>query len=349
MLNRTNMASYREALGVTWSPQRFTDDWERFENLIIREDGADVGTLRLLEVDGGLEVRDLQVLPARQGLGIGAWALAEAKAFAATRGLEQLKLRVFVDNPARNLYSRSGFRVVKEEGGVMHMSCHLPLQAPRLARIAVPAEPYPRPKTLALFDFDGTITTGESMPVFVRRSTTRARLLLGQVLLAPMVVGYKLGLVQGVLIRRVIVRMAYARLPAAQLQAAGVTFAQDYLTTVLRPEAMQRIAWHKAQGHGVAVVSGGLDVYLAPWCRAHGVELICSSLQHQDGLLTGRYEGEQCVLQEKARRVRERYDLGAYAQVYAYGDTHEDQGLLDLATCRYYRGQEVEASMPLRG
>ncbi len=47
--------------------------------------------------------------------------------------------------------------------------------------------------------------------------------------------------------------------------------------------------------------------------------------------------------------MRERYDLAGYAQVFAYGDTHEDQGLLDLATHRYYRGQEVEASMPLRG
>lgn len=71
---------------------------------------------------------------------------------------------------------------------------------------------------------------------------------------------------------------------------------------------MQRIAWHKAQGHKVVVVSGGLEAYLEPWCDSHGVELICSSLQQSDGILTGRYEGRQCVLTEKARLVRERYD-----------------------------------------
>ncbi|MGE9665941.1 HAD-IB family phosphatase, partial [Escherichia coli] len=62
---------------------------------------------------------------------------------------------------------------------------------------------------------------------------------------------------------------------------------------------MQRIAWHKAQGHKVVVVSGGLEAYLEPWCDSHGVELICSSLQQSDGILTGRYEGRQCVLTEK--------------------------------------------------
>ncbi len=196
--------------------------------------------------------------------------------------------------------------------------------------------------SLALFDFDGTITLGETMPVFVRRSTTRARLVFGQLLLAPMVMGYKAGLVPGVMIRHVLVRMAYGGLPIAQLEEDGRAFAQGYLSTVLRPEAMQRIAWHKAHGHRVAVVSGGLDVYLAPWCRAHDLELICSSLEHRDGVLTGRYEGRQCVLEEKARRVRERYDLAMYQEVYAYGDTPEDRSLLDLATRRYYRWQEIE-------
>lgn len=198
---------------------------------------------------------------------------------------------------------------------------------------------------LALFDFDGTITTHETMPDFVRGSVSRPRLLLGQLLLAPFVLGYKSGLVSGVLIRRAIVRFGYTGAPVATIEAAGRHFAQTYLPQVLRPEAMQRIAWHKAQGHKVAVVSGGLDAYLAPWCDEHGLDLICSSLEHREGVLTGRYLGQQCVLAEKARRVRERYDVGACSIVYAYGDTAEDRNLLDLASKRYYRWQEVGAAV----
>lgn len=195
--------------------------------------------------------------------------------------------------------------------------------------------------SLALFDFDGTITTHETMPDFVRQSASRRRLLLGQLVLVPLVLGYKLGLVSGVLIRRAIVRFAYSGMPVATIQSAGQDFARDYLPSVLRREAMERIVWHKAQGHKVVVVSGGLDVYLVPWCNEHGLELICSSLQHRQDVLTGHYLGQQCVLAEKARRVRERHDLSAYTTVYAYGDTPEDRDLLGIATKRYYQWQEV--------
>lgn len=196
---------------------------------------------------------------------------------------------------------------------------------------------------LALFDFDGTITTHETMPAFLRRSIGRRRLWLGQCLLAPLVIGYKLGVVSGVRVRRAIVRVGYRGVPAATLQRAGDAFARDVLPGVLRPEAMARIEWHRAQGHRIVVVSGGLDAYLAPWCAAHGLELMCSSLAQRDGVLTGLYHGAQCVGPEKARRVRERFALDSFAAIHAYGDTPEDFELLQLAKHRTYRWQPMRA------
>ena len=104
---------------------------------------------------------------------------------------------------------------------------------------------------------------------------------------------------------------------------------------------MARIAWHRQQGDTVVVVSGGFDLYLKHWCAQHGLDLMCSSLEARDGVMTGRYAGAQCVGPDKARRVRERFDLSAYDIVYAYGDTPEDRELLALAHRRWYRGREV--------
>lgn len=156
---------------------------------------------------------------------------------------------------------------------------------------------------LALFDFDGTITTHETMPDFLSRSISRRRLLIGWILLAPIVAGYKIGLVSGGFTRSVLVRFAYTGMPVSALTIRGEDFAKDRLPHVLRPEAMERIAWHRAQGHKVVVVSGGLDVYLRPWCEAQGLDLLCSTLEVCDGRLTGRYDGEQCVLAEKATQI----------------------------------------------
>ena len=196
---------------------------------------------------------------------------------------------------------------------------------------------------LALFDFDGTITTREMLPAFMHLSVAPRRLALGKVLLAPLIVGYKLGFVPGTIVRAAIVRFGFSGVPLAKLEDHGLSFAQSALPPVVRPEAIERINWHKSQGDTVVVVSGAFDVYLRHWCHEHHVRLICSSLEHRDGILTGRYLGRQCVREEKARRVREEFDLSMYRRIYAYGDTREDLGLLALAHERYYRWEQVPA------
>lgn len=194
---------------------------------------------------------------------------------------------------------------------------------------------------LALFDFDGTITTREMLPAFVYSAVPPARLRIGKMLLAPWVAGYKLGWVSGISIREKIARAGFRGMREVDFLAAGERFAREALPPVLRPEAMARIAWHKDRGDTVVVVSGGFDVYLSHWCIAHGLELICSKLEVADGVLTGRYDGAQCVREEKPRRVRERYALGDFDAVYAYGDTPEDYALLEIANHRWYRGEPM--------
>ena len=194
---------------------------------------------------------------------------------------------------------------------------------------------------LALFDFDGTITTREMMPDFMRFAVPRIRLAIGSVVFAPLVAGYRAGLVSGSFVRSAIVHFGFRGVPEARLCEAGLQFSRRLLPGVLRPEATERIRWHQAQGDVVVVVSGALDVYLSHWCAQHGLGLICSRLESRNGVLTGRYRGAQCVGPEKARRVREEYDVDAFPLVYAYGDTQEDRELLDLAHRKYFRWREV--------
>ncbi|UNK48325.1 HAD-IB family hydrolase [Lysobacter sp. S4-A87] len=194
---------------------------------------------------------------------------------------------------------------------------------------------------LALFDFDGTITTREMFADFMQQAVPARRYSIGRVVLAPLVVGYKLGMVSANRVRSRVVDFGFRGVDLAHVQAEGERFSREVLPAVLRPMALERIAWHKAQGDKVVVVSGALDLYLSHWCAQHGLELLCSSLESSDGVMTGRYDGEQCAGEEKARRVRERFDLATYPVVYAYGDTHEDLDLLELADRRYYRWREV--------
>lgn len=51
------------------------------------------------------------------------------------------------------------------------------------------------PRTLALFDFDGTLTTVGTFPKFCRYVVSYPRLVLGGLLISPWLIGYQLGLV----------------------------------------------------------------------------------------------------------------------------------------------------------
>jgi phosphatidylglycerophosphatase C len=204
----------------------------------------------------------------------------------------------------------------------------------------------PAPSALALFDFDGTITRAETFQVFIRFAARPLRVAVGGLALSPLIVGYKLKLVHAASVRAPLVRLAFGGEPAAPIRERGERFAREVLPGLVRPEARERIAWHTKQGHTVAVVSASLDAYLRPWCESLGLDLICSELEERDGRLTGEYVGGDCYGAEKSRRIRARYPLERFARVYAYGDTHEDHEMLEMADEAYLRGQawQVRAS-----
>jgi len=193
---------------------------------------------------------------------------------------------------------------------------------------------------LALFDFDGTITFGDTFTPFIHFAVSRPRVVAGALLLSPMIAGYELGLVSTTRMRAAIVRVALSGRRAHEIAELGRCYARA-LPGLVRPEALARIRWHQDSGDEVVVVSASLDAYLHAWCSDLGVGLICSALEANAGILTGKYAGADCSGPEKARRVLAEYDLSRYSNVYAYGDTPEDKELLGLAHRRFYRWQEL--------
>ena len=122
-LSRANMAHYHAARGVEWNPHRFVAAWSGFENHLVVADDEVAGLLRLLAAGDALDIRDLQLLPAHRGKGIGTWAVARTINEAAARGFGIVRLRVFRESPALRLYRRLGFATDSvESDGKVHMS-----------------------------------------------------------------------------------------------------------------------------------------------------------------------------------------------------------------------------------
>ena len=100
---------------------------------------------------------------------------------------------------------------------------------------------------------------------------------------------------------------------------------------------MEKIVWHKEQGHKVVIVSASIECWLKPWCDKNGLGLIATKLEIKDGRVTGKFLTKNCYGIEKANRVKEGYNLDDYDYIYAYGDSRGDKELLALAHESHYK------------
>jgi phosphatidylglycerophosphatase C len=196
---------------------------------------------------------------------------------------------------------------------------------------------------LALFDFDGTITSNNTWTPFLTYAVRPSRMVVGRLLLLPVIIGHRLGVVPAGRGRQIANWVAFSGERITAIRQLGSEYARDVLPRTERQSALDRIEWHRSQGDDVVVVSASLNVYLGPWCDARNLSYICTTLEERAGRLTGRCIDGDCSGTEKVRRIKERFDLSRYTLLYAYGDTPDDREMLELAHRKYYRGKKVSS------
>ena len=195
---------------------------------------------------------------------------------------------------------------------------------------------------LALFDFDGTLTVNDNYTAFIRFTRSRPRFIFTMILLLPVIIGYKAGLVSSTRTRIIVSRAAFGGYSEKVIEEFGRRYADEVIPLHIRKKGFAFAERHRAAGDRIVVVSASLGSYLRHWCAAQGFECLCTELEAVDGVMTGRYIGGDCTGKEKAARVRSNIKLDDYDAIFAYGDTSEDKELLELAHRRFFRGTEVK-------
>jgi HAD superfamily hydrolase (TIGR01490 family) len=211
--------------------------------------------------------------------------------------------------------------------------------------MAAPADTAPAPaprRVVAAFDFDGTVTDRDTLVPFLVLAFGRRRVAAGFAALAFTGLGYLLRRVTIDEFKRRVLRRLAAGQPAGRVRALGPAHARA-VTPWLRPDALQRIEWHRARGHVLVLVSSTLDLYLVPVAAQLGFDhLLCSRLEVHGGgedveRFTGRLEGSDCTGAEKLRRLAALLGgLGA-VELHVYGDSEGDRELLAAADHPHYR------------
>lgn len=190
---------------------------------------------------------------------------------------------------------------------------------------------------VAAFDFDGTITIGDTIWPFLRVVAGGAAIRRGLPAALPAIAALGLRLADPTTTKERLFRVYLRGRPLREVRAAAARFAREDLPALVRPAALVRLQWHVARGDRVVVVTASPELYVQPWAALLGVEVVGSRLEvDRDERLTGRHEGPACDGPEKARRLRAA--IGPLpGDLYAYGDSDGDRELLAAARHAYWR------------
>ncbi|RKG31099.1 HAD family hydrolase [Acinetobacter tianfuensis] len=194
-------------------------------------------------------------------------------------------------------------------------------------------------KNLALFDFDGTLCSKDSFTGFIFYSLSKRHIVRQGLKILPWIQGYYLNVYPAHAMRPKLYSAMFKNTDAADIHELANAYAQE-LMQYLNPDLLQQMQQHQQLGHQVALVSASVDLYLKPVCSLLGIDLICSEVEIKNSKMTGSYITADCSGEQKRSRILEKYNLHDFDSVYAYGNSHEDLAMLDLADHRYMVGED---------
>lgn len=190
---------------------------------------------------------------------------------------------------------------------------------------------------LILFDFDGTLTTRDTMIEFIKFVRGSSRLYLGYLWLSPVLFGMKAGLVRNDRAKVKLLKYHFGGMSREELTDHAERFAQEVIPGLLRPAGIAALEKYRADGDRVIMVSASLDLWLTAWTESQGIELLCTQGAWKEDRFTGELASANCHGEEKVRRVKAYMKVEDFSEVIAYGDSSGDDAMLAMADQGHYK------------
>lgn len=192
-------------------------------------------------------------------------------------------------------------------------------------------------KQLVLFDFDGTITTKDTLAEFMIFYHGRAKYYRGLAILSPILAAYVFKLMPNWKSKQYFLSWFLEGENIKTFEERCATFASRVVPNLIRPGALEAIRKYQNTGATVVVVTASAENWVKPWCEANGIACIATKLEVNNQTLTGRILGKNCHGLEKVCRIHQQYMLKDFSKIIAYGDTSGDLEMLALAHEQHFK------------
>ena len=196
------------------------------------------------------------------------------------------------------------------------------------------------------FEFDGTLTTRDTLLLFIRFVCGRWSLVGVLMRYAPLLVLMKLKLYANWRVKQKVFSRCFGGMTVERFNDYCRLFAEKYRCGVLRPDGVEAVRQALGEGAVVMIVSASVDNWVRPFFNdvlpsssGQGTLLVLGTqVEAKDGHLTGQFMGHNCYGAEKVRRISVMLPAPREdCYIVAFGDSRGDREMLQYADEAHYK------------
>lgn len=200
---------------------------------------------------------------------------------------------------------------------------------------------------ISCFDFDGTITTKDTLLEFIRYTWGTSRFVRGFLIHSPLLVLMKLHLYSNARAKEKIFTYFFGGETMEEFNAQCTRFARNN-GKLLREPAKTCLQTALRNGEQVYIISASIDNWVKPFfgwadevrdAMASGqLQVLGTCVAEKEGKITGRFLTANCYGQEKVNRLTEKMTQPRQeVHITAYGDSRGDKEMLAYADQGYFK------------
>lgn len=191
---------------------------------------------------------------------------------------------------------------------------------------------------IAVFDFDGTITSRDSFVDFIISIFGSYRFIKGLFLLSPILLLNRLKIISNHDAKERLFAYFFSGQTKDNFSNLCYEYSLNSLPNIIRKEALTKIDWHKKYNHRLVIVSASLDSWILPWALRAGFDDVIGTIPDiNNDIVTGKFKTKNCNGKEKVRRFLEKYPYRDKYFLYTYGDSVSDKEILEIADKSFFR------------
>lgn len=196
-------------------------------------------------------------------------------------------------------------------------------------------------KKIYCFDFDGTLTTSDTLLEFIKYAKGTSRFLMVFLMYSPLLVLMKLHLYPNWKAKQQIFAHLFAGMRIEKFDALCRGFAEES-QHLLRPKGITLMHEALVAGAQVFIVSASIDNWVRPFFdirNLKGVQVLGTQIEVEDGKLTGNFKSNNCYGKEKVHRITEvlkSFERSEY-EIEAFGDSRGDKEMLAFADKGHFK------------